>query len=101
MLTPEDLQQIQSLFHTSLIPIFQQLDSIEKRMTRMEKRMDSMEKRLDSVEKRLVRLEKKMDISITYLDSLYTNHQQRLRTLEKLQGIVVQDKEVEEHVNPK
>ena len=62
MLTPEDLQAIESLFN-------KRFDKMESRMDSMESRLDSMDKRLDSMDKRLSDLEE----NVTEIRSA-TNH---------------------------
>jgi len=93
MLTKQDLQEIKSIVDTSvetkleekleqtfeqtLTPLYQKIDVVEKKVT---SKIDNVDKKLS---KKLDRMQKSLDTTISYVDTVTTNHEKRLTTVEQ------------------
>ena len=83
MLTLNDLEQIQELFQKEIFPLKQEIFFLKQRLELMDSKQSKATQKLNQ----------KLDTAVKYFDTVTTTHQQRLRSLEKLQGIVVNDEE--------
>lgn len=61
----------------------------------MKQRLEKLDTKNSTLDRKISKIDQnvslKLDAAITYFDTITTTHEQRLRTLEKLQGLIVND----------
>lgn len=82
MLTKQDLRQIKSIVDTSVeMKLEQQLEQkLEQKLKPIHTKIDVLDKKLS---KKIDRMQKQLDTTISYFDTVTTDHEKRLKTVEK------------------